>query len=213
MFHQYSRAERIADAIIHAIAVSFGFAACAALALIALPSADFLLLFALGLYGVGLISMLTCSALYNVTDKEIWKGVFRRLDHATIFVMIAGTYTPFALIAIGGAWGMGLAIFVWVAALGGVLLKLLYPWRYERLSVAAYLVLGWSVLVAVDPLLAQVSTPGIILLATGGLLYSLGVVFHLWTRLPYHNAIWHSFVLAAVACHFAAVLSEIAIAA
>jgi hemolysin III len=212
MFPQYSRAERIADAIVHAVGVMFALTACVTLAVTALPSAEPLLLFALGAYGVGLISMLGCSALYNLTKIENWKDIFRRLDHAAIFVMIAGTYTPFALISIGGAWGIDLLIFVWVTAFCGVVFKLLFPWRFERLSVAAYLLLGWSVLVALHPLLAAVSSIGIILLATGGVLYSLGVVVHLSRHLPYQNAIWHTIVLAAVACHFAAVVREFATA-
>lgn len=209
---QYSRAERAADAVVHLIGVTFGLVACASLAVIALPSSDSLLWLALGLYGVGLLAMLGCSALYNLTTDQRYRVVLRRLDHAAIFVMIAGTYTPFTLIAIGGNWGLGLLVFVWVVALGGVVLKLFWPWRFERLSLAAYLLLGWSIVVALDPLLAAVSTAGIALLVAGGLLYSFGVVFHLWTRLPYQNAIWHIFVLAAAVCHFSAVLSEVAIA-
>ena len=117
------------------------------------------------------------------------------------------------LIAIGGPWGTGLLIFVWSVALGGVALKLLWPWRFERLSVLAYLLLGWCIVVAFDPLTAAVSVAGIALLVAGGVLYSLGVIFHLWTRLPYQNAIWHAFVLAAAVCHFSAILGDVALAA
>jgi hemolysin III len=116
------------------------------------------------------------------------------------------------LVAVGGAWGYGLLAFVWSVALGGVVLKLFWPRRLDRLSVAAYLLLGWSIVVVLDPLLGALSAAGLALLAAGGLLYSLGVVFHLWQRLRYQNAIWHAFVLAAAACHFSAVLSEVAVA-
>ena len=211
-FPSYSRAERTADGIIHLLGVTFGLAACVSLVLVALPSQDVLLWLALGLYGLGLLAMLVCSAAYNLTVQPRIKAVFRRLDHAAIFVMIAGTYSPFTLIAIGGAWGFGLLAFVWTVALAGVTVKLCWPRRFDRLSVFAYLLLGWSILVAFDPLLAAVSAAGLILLLVGGLLYSLGVVFHLWQRLPYQNAIWHACVLAAAACHFTAVLSEVALA-
>lgn len=209
---QYSRAEQLADAIVHGLGVTFGLAACGALTLIALPSGNGMLWLALGLYGAGLLAMLGFSALYNLTTNARYKTVFRRLDHAAIFVMIAGTYTPFTLISIGGAWGLGFLAFVWTVAAVGVLLKLFWPWRFERLSLLAYLLLGWSIVVALDPLLAAVSVAGIALLVAGGALYSLGVLFHLWTRLPYQNAIWHVFVLAAAVCHFSAVLSEVALA-
>lgn len=211
-YPQYSRSEWLADAAVHGAGVIFAVAACIALAVALLPSRDALLWLALGLYGAGLLAMLSCSALYNLCGPGPWKALFRRFDHAAIFVMIAGTYTPFMLVAIGGAWGHGLLAFVWTVALCGVVVKLLWPGRFERLSVAAYLLLGWSIVVVIDPLFAAVSTVGLALLGAGGLLYSLGVVFHLWRRLPYQNAIWHGFVLAAAACHFTAVLREVAFA-
>ncbi len=210
---KFDRTERLADGIVHVVGVTFGLAACLALAVVAVPQADTLRLVSLGLYGAGLMAMLGCSALYNLTSRQPWKGIFRRLDHAAIFVMIAGTYTPFALIVIGGAWGAGLLALVWTVAIGGALLKLLCPSRFERLSIATYLILGWTILVAVDPLFAAASLPGIVLLGMGGVLYSLGVVFHLWTRLPYQNAVWHLFVVAAAACHFTAILHDVAIIA
>jgi len=209
---RYSRAERIADSVVHVLGLTFGLAACVSLAIAAWPSNDTLLHLALALYGLGLLAMLGCSALYNLSGHGRWKLIFRRLDHAAIFVMIAGTYTPFMVVVLGGAWGFGLLAFVWSVALAGVALKLFWPQRLDRLSVAAYLLLGWSIVVAAGPLLGAISVPGLVLLIAGGALYSLGVVFHLWQRLPYQNAIWHAFVLAAAACHFSAVLSEVAIA-
>lgn len=208
----YSRAERLADAAVHILGLVFGLAAVVSLAVAAWPSNDVLLYLALALYGLGLLAMLGCSALYNLAGHGHWKPVFRRLDHAAIFVMIAGTYTPFTVVALGGAWGFGLLAFVWSVALAGVALKLFWPERLDRVSVAAYLLLGWSIVVAAGPLIGVLSAPGLVLLLLGGLLYSLGVAFHLWQRLPYQNAIWHAFVLAAAACHFTAVLSEVAIA-
>jgi hemolysin III len=209
---QYSRAERIADAVVHGVGLTFGLAACISLLIVLLPAADALRWLAVGLYAAGLLAMLGSSALYNLAPPGRWKGHFRRLDHAAIFVMIAGTYTPFLLIALGGAWGHGLLAFVWTVALGGVVMKLTWPHRFDRLSIAAYLLLGWSIVVALDPLMAAISAAGLVLLAAGGLLYSLGVVFHLWTRLPYQNAIWHACVVAAAACHFSAVMAEVAVA-
>jgi hemolysin III len=124
--------------------------------------------------------------------------------------MIAGTYTPFLAIAIGGGWGTGLLVFVWTVATAGVVLKLLHPGWLETLSIAAYLLLGWTILVAIDRLITAVSLPALILLAAGGILYSIGVLFYRWHRLPYQRAIWHGFVLAAAACHYFAILDVLA---
>jgi hemolysin III len=213
-FPTYSRAERRVDAAVHAVGLALGLAACVGLAAVALsrPDAGPWLLAGLGAYATGLVAMLACSALYNLTDEAAptRKRLFRRLDRAAIFLMIAGTYTPFTLIEIGGVWGAGLLAFVWAVAAAGIAAELLGARRSERLSVAAYLLLGWSVLPALGPLAEAVSPAGVALLATGGTLYSVGVVFHLWQSLPFQNAVWHGFVLAAAACHYAAVLGEVA---
>jgi hemolysin III len=139
--------------------------------------------------------------------------LLRRLDHAAIFLMIAGTYTPFTLVRMGGGWGHGIAIFVWLVAVAGIALKLLYPRRLEGLSILLYLALGWAILVGLRPLFDAVPLPAIVMLGIGGVLYSVGVVFHLWQRLPYHNAIWHGFVLGAAACQWVAVLEGVVRAA
>lgn len=200
----YTPGERMADAVIHVLGLTAAPAACVALALAAPAEAGVAL--ALGLYALGLVAMLGCSALYNLAPPGPRKAQLRRFDHAAIFVMIAGTYTPIAALAIGGAWAWGLLGLVWTGAVGGVVLKLVGPMKLERLSVIAYLVLGWVGMAAVHRLLAVLPSADFALLVAGGALYSLGVVFHLSTRLRYHNAIWHGFVLAAAACHFAIVL-------
>jgi hemolysin III len=203
---RYSRGERVIDAIIHALGMSAGLAGCAALAAAAPPDAGARLMVALALYAAGLVAMLGCSALYNLAGEGPRKALLRRFDHAAIFVMIAGTHTPVALVAIGGAWGWGLLAVVWTGAIAGAALKLLGPGRFDRVSLVAYLLLGWVVLAALRPLLDALPPPDVALLLGGGLLYSLGVVVHLATGLPYHNALWHALVLAAAACHYAAIL-------
>lgn len=211
-FPQYSRHERIVDAVVHIVGLAAGVVAISILATMTFPDAGITDAAGVSIYAFGLLAMLGCSALYNMTGEGRWKGFYRRLDHAAIFLMIAGTYTPFALIAIGGLVGAGLLTFVWSVAAVGIACKLVSPTRWERLSTAIYLLLGWTIVVALNPLLASVSMPGIMLLLTGGILYSVGVVFHKWARLPYHNAIWHIFVLAAASCHFVVVLIDVAIA-
>jgi hemolysin III len=156
--------------------------------------------------------MLGCSALYNARCESPRGDLLRRLDHAAIFVMIAATYTPFLTIKIGGLWGMGLLVYMWVVAGAGVAMKLLWLQRFERFSVVLYLFLGWTIVVAIEPLFSSVSQPAIMLLVIGGVFYSVGVVFYLWERLAYQQAIWHGFVIAAAGCHYAAVFGEIALA-
>jgi hemolysin III len=204
------RPERRADAIVHLVGVTLGLAACAVLMIVAWPMEDAATCLSLAVYVMALLGILGCSALYNLANDGPRSGLWRRLDHAAIFVMIAGTYTPFLAIAIGGGWGAGLLIFVWTSAVAGVVLKLLHPGWLETLSIAAYLLLGWTILVAIDRLIAAVSLRALILLAAGGVLYSIGVIFHRWDRLPYQRPIWHGFVLAAAACHYFAVLDVLA---
>jgi hemolysin III len=204
-----SRSECRIDAMVHVIGVTCGLAACVALGLIPLPAADPAVVASLVVYGAGLLAMLGCSALSNTASHGPLKALWRRLDHAAIFVMIAGTYTPFAAIAIGGSWGAGLLVFVWAVAVAGVALKLLHPEGIEALSTAAYLLLGWSILVAIDRLIAAVSLPALVLVVSGGILYSVGVLFYQWRRLPYRRAIWHSLVLAGAACHYFAILDVV----
>ena len=211
-YPSYSRGERIADNCIHALGVSAGLVGAVVLAVAATRQDNALLVPGVLLYGLGLIAMLGFSALYNITKPSPRKGLFRRLDHAAIFVMIAGSYTPFALNGLGGAWGHGLLAFVWVVALAGTALKLFVPRRVRRFSTALYLLLGWSGVVALEPLFGNLPVPAIVLLATGGALYSLGVVFHHWQRLPYQNAIWHGLVLAAAGCHYGAILGGVVLA-
>jgi hemolysin III len=163
----------------------------------------------LAVYGATLLAMLGFSAAYHMVRVPAWRGRLQRMDHAAIFLKIAGTYTPFAAIKIGGATGWTLLAVVWVVALLGAAGKLLLASTWDRLAVPLYLALGW-VGVAAAPRLVDSVTPAVLaLLGIGGLLYSFGVVFHLWRSLPYQNATWHLFVLAGTACHFAAVTSAV----
>lgn len=202
----YTRAEQNADCAIHILGVSAAMGACIMLTVVGSQTSARSAI-ALGLYAVGLFAMLACSALYNLVSKTTAKPVLRRLDHAAIFVMIAGTYTPVTILGIGGEWGWGLLISVWVGALAGAFLKLAAPGRFERASIAAYLLLGWAGLAALGPLVAVLPGRDIALLGIGGLLYSSGVLVHLSTGLRYHNALWHALVLAAAACHFVVVFN------
>lgn len=202
----YRRSHVIADRVIHLLGLAAVAAGIAALAVLAVRRADPLLAAGLAVYSIGLAASFGCSALYNVRMHSPRRELYRRLDHAAIYLLIAGTYTPFLIGGLGGARGWSVLAFVWTLALGGVAKKLLFPRRFERLSIALYLVLGWSILAAGDALYAALPPATLVLVVAGGLVYSGGVVFYAWAHLPYHKAIWHACVLAAAACHFAAIL-------
>lgn len=208
----YSRGEVWADTAAHVLGLLFGLVATVALLITASQHDQLLLILGASLYGLGLLAMLTCSAAYNLWPPSPMKELWRRFDHAAIFIMIAGTYTPFLLNRVGGDWGVGLLAFVWSVAIIGAFLKLSYPRRWESITIGLYLGLGWSILIAINPLMQAVSVDSLILIAAGGVIYSIGVVFHLWERLPYQNAIWHWLVLTAAVCHFVAIFNEVAVA-
>jgi hemolysin III len=203
------REERLADAWVHALAIAAAVLSVAALLALALPRASRPMLLALLVYGCGLLAMPICSALYNSSTAPERRDWFRRFDHAAIFLMIAGTYTPFLAGRIADAWARWLLVYVWVVAGTGIALKLIWVHHFARLSVLLYLFLGWSVLAAIRPLTQAMSPASIMLLVLGGILYSVGVTFHLWESLPYQQPIWHGFVVAGAACHYAAVLREV----
>ncbi|MCJ7526727.1 MAG: hemolysin III family protein [Methyloceanibacter sp.] len=206
MFPDYTIRERVADCCIHIIGVAASLVALTALLVIGVQSKTTLWVVSLTIYGLALVATFSCSAGYNLVVRPKLKEVLRRLDHAAIFLMIAGTYTPFILIKMNDAWGLGLLAVVWTMAILGIAIKLFATRFLDGLSTALYLVQGWAVIAAWEPLMSALPGRVLTLLMVGGVLYTIGVVFHLWERLPYQNAIWHGFVLSAASCHFAAVI-------
>jgi len=163
-------------------------------------------------YSACLLTMLGCSAAYNLAANAARRGFLRQLDHAAIFPMIAGTYTPFTTCRLHGVWAIGMTAAVWTGAITGAAIKLICPRGIKPGSIVAYLALGWMILLGMRPMLASVDALTAILIGAGGVLYSIGVAFHLWRTLPFHNAIWHSFVLVAASCHYAAILHGVVLA-
>lgn len=205
-FPQYTARERVADGCIHLLSVVASLVALAALLIVAVQTQATLWIVSLAIYGLALVATFSCSAGYHLIVRPKLKAIFRRLDHAAIFLMIAGTYTPFALMKMDAEWGLALLAVVWTMAAIGIAIKLFAPRYLEGVSTALYLVQGWAVIVAWQPLVSSIPAHVAILLAVGGVLYTIGVVFHLWERLPFQNAIWHGFVLIAASVHYAAVL-------
>lgn len=205
----YDRAELIADSIVHVTGVSLGLVAATVLIVLAGVYASTLDLVTVSIYAVGLVAMLSFSAVYNLWPVSPAKWILRRFDHSAIYVLIAATYTP--LLAQMGDLVPAFTLLggVWSVALLGIALKILYPGRFDRLAVGLYLALGWSGVVAYDSIAASLTHTALWLIAIGGVLYSAGVIFHAWQRLRFQNAIWHGFVLLAAACHYSAVLDTV----
>ena len=200
--------ERAADAVIHAIGVIAGLIGASWLLAVTAGHVSTTEMVSLAAYGAGLVGMLTASAAYNLTPPGRRKAVLRRIDHAMIYVMIAGSYTPFTLNRLDGAAGIALGVGVWVVALGGVALKLFAPWRFERLGFVLYLGLGWAILSVAEPLWRSLSPATLVLLLAGGVVYTVGAFIHTMDRLPYNIPVWHGLVVVAASCHFAAVVRE-----
>ena len=205
----HSRRELIADGAVHVLGIVFGVGGAALLLNVAAGQSDAFKLISVLVYALGLIAMLGASAAYNIGYHTGWRSFFRRCDHCAIFLMIAGTYTPFILHYFGGVAAVALTSAVWFASLFGIGLKLVSPRLFEKLSVGLYLLLGWFSVMVFAPCFSAMDASTVAMLVAGGLLYTGGVAFHLWERLPFQNAIWHVFVLGAAICHYNAVLGGI----
>lgn len=206
----YSREEKLADAALHLAGIAAALVGVPVMVtLAAVWYGDAPALTGAVVYGLGLIAMLVFSASYHMMPNPRVKAILRRFDHGAIYVMIAASYTPFALL-LAGAKAELILDTMWGAALLGLALKLTIPRRIERLSLVLYLAMGWAILIIGRPILDGISPAGLVLMLTGGALYMVGVVFFLWERLRFHNVIWHGLVLAASTAIYAAVLVEVA---
>jgi hemolysin III len=204
----YSRAERLSDGAVHVTGVVSALLAVPVLiAVTAMLRADPNAILGASIYGTTLILMLTFSALYNMIDSEKWKGVLRRLDHSGIYLKIAGTYTPFLLLS--GAHVPGLLAGLWGSAALGSFLKVLAPDRFRWFALGLYLAMGWAAVWAGGAMLVGLPDTVVLLMVAGGVTYTFGVIFFLFDRLPFHNTIWHVFVLAGSVLFFVAIALRI----
>jgi hemolysin III len=205
----YRFGEELAHSITHGVGIVLSITGLAVLVALASLRGGATRIATCAIYGTTLILLYVASTLYHSIPLPGVKRVLRVLDHCAIYLLIAGTYTPFALVNLRGAWGWGLFAAVWTLAIAGVVFKSIATGRARVISVILYLLLGWAALWVLVPLSRVVPSRAMALLFAGGLAYTIGVVFYVWKRLPYHHAIWHVFVLAGSILHFFAVLESV----
>lgn len=203
---KYSIGEEIAHSVSHGIGIILSAVGLGFLIWLSLEYGNNWHLISSIVYGASLILLYSSSTLYHAIPHPRAKRFFQLLDHSMIFVLIAGTYTPFALVSLHGPWGWSLFGVVWGIAIAGILLETLKKERIKWLSLSLYLGLGWMAVVVIKPMLDMVPMVGLLFLLAGGLSYSLGVIFYVRKQMLYHHAVWHLFVLAGSGLHYCAVL-------
>ena len=203
---EYSDIEERANAITHGLGVVLGVVGLVLLLIRAFDyQADMLTVASMAVYGSSIILLFLASTLYHSITTEKTKRLLKTLDHCAIYLLIAGSYTPFLLVGLRTPLAMGLMAVIWGIALVGIIMKIAFVYRFKRLSLFIYLAMGWLSLIVVYQLAMNIDIGGLVLLAVGGVIYSLGVIFYVAKRIPYNHAIWHLFVLAGCACHFFAI--------
>jgi hemolysin III len=196
--------------IVHAVGIVLAIGGCILLVTTAAQSGSVKLTAALLIYSMGLLAMLGCSFLCNSNTNQKLCRLFERFDLSGIFIMIAASYTPFMLAKLDGTISWMILGIVWAVALSGVALNLLAAWNAPKVYIGMYIGLGWAVLFIVDKLIHSLSPTGLALLLAGGVVYTVGLVFHLNKKLPFSSAIWHAFVVLGASLHFAAIYLDIA---
>ena len=202
----YSLSEEIASSVTHGIGVLLALAAFTVMVIFAALRGTAWHVVACAVYGATLVLMFTTSTLYHSLPWPRTKAVLKVIDHSAIYLLIAGTYTPFLLGPMRGPWGWTLFGVIWGLALGGVIFKLFFAGRYKLVSTLVYVGMGWMVLVAIRPLCQTLSRGGLLWLVAGGLFYTAGTIFYLNRRIPFNHAVWHAFVLGGSLCHFFSVM-------
>jgi len=205
-----TRGEELANSLSHGLGLGLAIAAIPVMVVLASRGGGALEVAALSIFGASMVLCYGSSTLYHALPEGTGKRIAQALDHAAIFLLIAGTYTPFTLAVIGGAWGWSLFGVVWGLALVGMVLKFAAPRFYRRISTAVYLGMGWLVIIALRPMWLALSGEAIGWLAAGGLFYTAGVAFYVSDHKPYHHFVWHLFVLGGTVCHVVALMSCLA---
>ncbi len=211
VYRQLSTVEEIINSITHGIGALLSIIALIALILLAGKLDDIWYMVSFSIYGCTLIILYLSSTLYHSFSNPKIKNLFARFDHVSIFLLIAGTYTPILLTSIRGIWGWTLFGIIWGLALVGAVIRSIYLHRFRKLMVAVYLGMGWMFVLAGKQIFLSLPSTSIIFLVLGGIAYSVGVIFYMWRSLPYSHGIWHLFVLAGSVLHFFAIYFSISL--
>lgn len=206
---QLSTGEEIANSITHGIGALLSIVALIILIIAAGRSGDIWHLVSFSIYGSTLILLYLSSTLYHSFTSPKLKNLFARFDHISIFLLIAGTYTPILLTSLRGVWGWTLFGIIWTVALVGAIIRSIYLHRFRKLMVAIYLIMGWMFVLAGNQIYQKLPSISLTFLVLGGIAYSVGVIFYMWRKLPYSHGIWHLFVLAGSILHFFAIYFSI----
>ncbi|MFQ5641851.1 MAG: hemolysin III family protein [bacterium] len=198
--------EVIANSITHGIGAALSIAGLAILVLLAALKGDVWRIVSFSVYGTTLVVLYLASTLYHSFQNPKVKHLFKIIDHAAIYLLIAGTYTPFMLVSLRGAWGWTLFGIIWGLALSGIVFKAFYIHRFTKLSVVFYILMGWLCVLALKKMQVSIPLGGLVWLAVGGVLYTVGIIFYAWQGLKYSHAIWHLFVLGGSICHYFSIL-------
>jgi len=198
--------EEIANSITHGIGALLGISALVLLVVSASRYGDAWSIVSCSIYGSTLIFLYTASTLYHSFTGKRVKRIFRFFDHASIYLLIAGTYTPVLLVSLRGPWGWSLFGIVWAMAVGGIIAKITVTGTWDFLSTLVYIAMGWIIIIAIKPLLSAAPAGFVVWLCIGGISYTAGTVFYLWEGIPYNHAIWHLFVLGGSIAHFFGIL-------
>jgi hemolysin III len=202
----YSSREEVANSISHGLGLLLALVALPILVLAAIEIGSVRFLVGVSVFGGTMVLLYLASTLYHSISHEAAKQIFRVFDHTAIFLLIAGSYTPFSLGVLHGPWGWSLLAIVWTLAIIGITLKIRKRTRHSRMSIVLYVIMGWLAVVAVKPMVMLIPVPGILLILAGGLAYTGGLAFFAAQRIRYNHFIWHLFVIAGTTCHFFAVL-------
>ena len=202
----YSLGEEIANSVTHGIGAVLAIAGLAVLTAFAALNGNSAHVTSCAIFGAAMVLCYMTSTLYHAIPNERARPVMQALDHAAIFLLIAGTYTPFMLVTIGGTTGWAMLTLVWTLAISGIVARLALRGRRHNLIVALYIIIGWTAVLIIEPLIASLSTAGLALLVGGGIAYTVGVIFYKWESLRYGHAVWHGFVLTGSALHYFAIL-------
>ncbi|MDQ0563296.1 hemolysin III [Rhizobium mesoamericanum] len=203
----YDKYELIADGVVHGVGLAFALIGATVLIFYATLWSSYGELAAAWIYSIGLVLTIGISFSYNAWPVSRTKWFLRRLDHSSIFILIAATYTPFLERGADNPLLLSMLICIWAIAALGILLKCAFPGRYDKLAILLYLGMGWSGILVAGPVAERIPFVSMLLILVGGVIYSLGVIFHVWEKLRFQNAIWHGFVVAAAAVHYSAVLT------